>query len=40
MFYSGKATWGGEKSAPVDDEYDGREFHEGPGMQGPQCQQM
>jgi len=39
--FDGDATWGGEKSAPADDEYDGSEFHDGPGMHaGPQCKQM
>jgi len=42
--FDGNATWGGEKSAPQDDEYDGSEFSDGPGgmpgMQGAQCKQM
>jgi len=39
--FDGEATWGGEKSAPADDDYDGSEFQDGMGgMGGPQCKQM
>jgi len=40
-YFDGQATWGGEKTDHQDDEYDGSEFHDGPGgMQGAQCKQM
>jgi len=38
--FDGEATWGGEKTAQPDDDYEEHEGHGMPGMQGAQCQQM